>query len=113
VVFCGGEGLLLLIQPASIDAATSKLASTFIILPPWILRRVNDSSLAAILAPVRGLRQGWIARVLVAARPTVGAIAPTGRLSPLVRAGRFCDIQCWLLRSTGFTGASRARRVLS
>jgi len=31
VVFAGGEGLLLLIQPASIDAATSKLASTFII----------------------------------------------------------------------------------
>jgi hypothetical protein len=31
VVFAGGEGLLLLIQPVSIDAATSKLASTFII----------------------------------------------------------------------------------
>jgi hypothetical protein len=31
VVFAGGEGWLLLIQPASIDAATSKLASTFII----------------------------------------------------------------------------------
>ena len=31
MVFAGGEGLLLLIQPASIDAATSKLASTFII----------------------------------------------------------------------------------
>jgi hypothetical protein len=30
VVFAGGEGWLLLIQPASIDAATSKLASTFI-----------------------------------------------------------------------------------
>jgi hypothetical protein len=77
VVFCGGEGLLLLIQPASIDAATSKLASTFIILPPWILRRVNDSSMAAILRAGTGVRQGWIARVLVAARPTVGAIAPT------------------------------------
>jgi hypothetical protein len=31
VVFAGGEGWLLLIQPASIDAATSKLANTFII----------------------------------------------------------------------------------
>ena len=31
MVFAGGEGLLLLIQPASIDAATSKLASTFIV----------------------------------------------------------------------------------
>ena len=77
MVFCGGGGLLLLIQPASIDAATSKLASSFIILPPWILRRVNDSSLAAILRPGMWLRQGWIARVLVAARPTVGAIMLT------------------------------------
>ena len=31
MVFDGGEGLLLLIQPVSIDAATSMLASTFII----------------------------------------------------------------------------------
>jgi hypothetical protein len=31
VVFAGGEGSLLLIQPDNIDAATSKLASTFII----------------------------------------------------------------------------------
>ena len=31
MVFAGGEGWLLLIQPASIDAATSKLASTLII----------------------------------------------------------------------------------
>jgi len=77
VVFCGAGGLLLLIQPASIDAATSKLASNFIILPPWILRRVNDSSMAAILHAATGVRQGWIARVLVAARPTLGAITLT------------------------------------
>jgi hypothetical protein len=31
VVFAGGEGLLLLMQPDSMDAAMSKLASTFII----------------------------------------------------------------------------------
>ena len=31
MVFCGGEGSLLLMQPDSMDAATSKLASTFII----------------------------------------------------------------------------------
>jgi hypothetical protein len=31
VVFAGGAGWLLLMQPASIDAAMSKLASTFII----------------------------------------------------------------------------------
>ena len=77
MVFCGGGGLLLLIQPVSIDAATSKLASTFIIVPPWILRRVNDSSLAAILRDGMRLRQGWIALVLVAARPTGGAIRLT------------------------------------
>jgi hypothetical protein len=61
VVFAGGEGWLLLMQPVSIDAATSKLASTFIIASLNIstsrLTRLISSRLP-FCAPVGGCGSG-------------------------------------------------------
>ena len=61
MVFAGGEGWLLLMQPVSIDAATSKLASTFIIASLNIstsrLTRLISSRLP-FCAPVGGCGSG-------------------------------------------------------
>ena len=81
MVFAGGEGLLLLIQPASIDAATSKLASTFIIASFNISTHLISAAIlradGCILRDDRWLRQRRIARAPVLARPTLGAMAPS------------------------------------
>ena len=76
MVFAGGEGWLLLIQPASIDAATSKLASTFIIASLNIstgrLTRLISSWLP-FCAPVGGCGSGE-SRVRVSSHVLQGTV---------------------------------------
>lgn len=79
MVFAGGEGSLLLMQADSMDAETSKLASTFIIASLESFdESLDSSSWWPFSAPVGRLRQRQIAHAAVAARPTAVFARPTG-----------------------------------